>query len=379
VWQRRKAGGTIINDIEVRLNEALAKRQQRVSGWLLVLTILCAYYLVGNLSVRFFFDGTATFLRVALAFINQVVLAILIGMHIAMVFLLGGLIRQVKLPVFSEIMLSTLSLIPGLQLCVGWVVCLRLGQSWREHEIDATYRGPTASGIEALRAGVRCDACAYDVRGVMTGACPECGAKIKRPADPERRESMQEINVFWLEFIGVQDALRQAQSADDDAYERLLQRLHKIDDRLYIEFATGEEPELIITAHGDRDCFAVVNEVVAAAPEDTGWKIFALKPRQGFPEVAEYESFEVRLAEVRFEPLRREGSQDLGLRVYVPNWRADQAEQALLAIMNACDHGLGERIFANRVQHVEVRPYDADADSSELIPLVELDKFLGLG
>lgn len=180
---------------------------------------------------------------------------------------------------------------------------------------------------------------------------------------------------FWRLFQRRCGALAQLSSADDPVYDELLEQLQRIDPGLFFEFsAEPDDCELIITAEGDRSLFDLVDALVAAAPETPGWRFHALKPKLGFPETAEWEGYEVDIDEVVFLPLSSDDPDELGLRLLVPGLSADDAENAHNALLRAIDHGLGEREFAEAIQHTEVAPLDAPAD--EHIPLVELESFI---
>ncbi len=77
-----------------------------------------------------------------------------------------------------------------------------------------------------------------------------------------------------------------------------------------------------------------------------------------------------------FEPLEREGSNDLGLRMYVPGLAAEHVDDAHNALLRALDHGLGEREFAEAVQYTEVLPLPKGASAEEYFPLTKLGDYV---
>ena len=184
----------------------------------------------------------------------------------------------------------------------------------------------------------------------------------------------QAIAEFWKAIARCSDTLAQSSSADDPIYDKLLAQLQQIDAGLFFEFSTGSEDcELIITADGNRALFDLVEAVVSAAPQIKGWKVFALKPRLGFPETTEWEGYRVVIADVVFDPLE-DGSDDFGLRLFLPAIRDEEAEKAHSALLRAIDHGLGEREFAEAVQYTEVSALEGPPE--DYIPLVELENFV---
>jgi hypothetical protein len=185
------------------------------------------------------------------------------------------------------------------------------------------------------------------------------------------------IGDFWKAFAQWQTSLAAAESADCPAYDELLACLHRVDQRLWIEFSANAQPhELIITADGNREAFPTARAVVDAAPPIEGWKILALKPKLGFPTTARWEGYTLQVNEAFFEPLERNDSDALGLRVLVPKLEAQDAADAHSAVIRALDHGLGEQGFAEEIEHVEVQPLPDDKTGRAFIALVDLETFL---
>jgi hypothetical protein len=184
------------------------------------------------------------------------------------------------------------------------------------------------------------------------------------------------ITAFWSLFRKLAAELAAAGSADSPVYDELLAQLQKIDSGLYMEFCADSQPrELIVTAEGNRGLFPIARTIVALAPPISGWKILALKPKVGFPKTTRWQGFTLRISDVVFDPLERDGA-DLGLRVYVPGIVEGDVEDAHNAILRALDHGLGEERFAETVQFTEVRPLPVDATVTDYIPLLDIEKFI---
>jgi hypothetical protein len=180
---------------------------------------------------------------------------------------------------------------------------------------------------------------------------------------------------FWSLFAKRADALTRISTADDPVYDELLAQLQAIDAGLFFEFsAVPGSSELIITAEGDGSLFPLVDAVVAAAPRIDGWRFFALKPKLGFPESVVWEGYEVKIADVVFDPLSADESDDLGLRLLVPGLADGDIDKAHNGLLRAIDHGLGERAFAEAVQHTEVAPLEEPADV--YIALTDLESFI---
>lgn len=187
----------------------------------------------------------------------------------------------------------------------------------------------------------------------------------------------QAISEFWRAFQDNERALAAVSSADEPAYDLLLDRLHRVHPDLYFELCSNPGiNELIITAEGDRRLFSLVDSLVASAPDVAGWSVISLKPKLGFPLEVTWNGFTVAIADVLFEPLEREGSEDLGIRIYVPGVTPEFTEAAHNALLPALDHGLGERQFAEAIQHTEVRPLPSGGAADRYLPLAELDDYI---
>jgi hypothetical protein len=182
------------------------------------------------------------------------------------------------------------------------------------------------------------------------------------------------IAAFWRDFQGRKLALEKLETADDPAYDQVLASLQNIDPHLYFEFcSTPGENEFIVTAEGEKRLFPLVEEIVRAAPDLPDWRIFALKPRRGFPVAATWEQTEVEIDEVVVVPVFRETG-EMGLRLYVPNLSESNQQEIHNALLRALDAGLGEKRFAESIAATWVYPA-ADAPEHSF-PLAQLDAYL---
>ena len=189
--------------------------------------------------------------------------------------------------------------------------------------------------------------------------------------------NLQAISKFWRVFQQHAGELAEISSADEPVYDLILDQLQQIHAELYFEFSSEPgEFELIITAEGNSSLFPLVDSIVASAPAIPGWSILSLKPKIGVPVVATWEGIAVTVADVAFEPMERSGSEDLGLRLFVPGLAPEYAEDAHNALLRVLDHALGEREFAESVQYTEVLPLPSDASAEDYIPLVEIENYI---
>lgn len=91
----------------------------------------------------------------------------------------------------------------------------------------------------------------------------------------------------------------------------------------------------------------MADAVVKRAPPREGWVFLALKPKAGFPRRATWNDFAVDIAEVTFKPLPLGGNK-LGLRLFIPRLRPEDADDAHNALLRALDLALGERDLPRR-------------------------------
>jgi hypothetical protein len=180
---------------------------------------------------------------------------------------------------------------------------------------------------------------------------------------------------FWRLFSELAPRLAELTTAEDPIYDRLLAQLHRVDPGLFIEVsADSDERELVITADGNSELFGLADAVVAAAPRLQGWNILALKPRLGFPESVTWEGVLINIADVVFDPITPEDSNELVLQLFVPGINEQEVDSAHNALLRALDHALGEREFAASVQYTEVIPLHGPGD--DYISLLKLEEFL---
>ena len=180
---------------------------------------------------------------------------------------------------------------------------------------------------------------------------------------------------FWAHFSQRSDALARIESAEDPVYDEVLEKLQAIHEGLFFEFSNrGSKSELVITAEGEKDLFSLVDEIVAAAPEVSGWSYVALKPKVGLARSITWEGHVIEVSEVVFEPLEDKKSGDFGIRLLVPDLADDKHESAHNGLLRVLDHALGERRFAEEIKFTEVDALDGDA--GDYIPLSALDRFI---
>ena len=191
---------------------------------------------------------------------------------------------------------------------------------------------------------------------------------------------MKSPDVFWSWFAAHRHRFENLEVPNKDALlEEFLAVLHKVSEGLW--FQIGMDPdgthELVITAEGNEEFFADVEDLVAAAPAIEGWRVTAFKQAQGFGFSVGYNGVSVDPKQAWFLPLGSESRpEDLGLLIAVPGYDQEWAEEYLFACYILLDEGLGELRAAQDIQHVEVGPMPAAPQDEGYIELEELAPYL---
>ena len=184
----------------------------------------------------------------------------------------------------------------------------------------------------------------------------------------------KEIAEFWRDFQEHKFHLARIETADDPIYDQVLASLQRVDPGLWFEFCSSpEENEFIVTAEGEVRLFPLVEEIVREAPEIPDWKIFALKPKRGFPVTTRWEQTQVTIGAVLLLPVFKTTG-EMGLKLYAPDVTPSNKDDIHNALLRALDTALGEREFAESVGASWVYPIEEAPHHA--IKLTELDDYL---
>jgi len=187
------------------------------------------------------------------------------------------------------------------------------------------------------------------------------------------KDKLQAIGEFWNLFLEKLVDLEEISAA----YDTILEYLQKIHPGIYFDFFSEPDVSKFITAADKtHSFFPLVETLEAGAPNIPGGSIFSLKQKFGFSAAAMWKDISVAIADVFFLPLEREGSDDLGLSLFVPGLIPEKAEVAHNALIRVLNHALGERAFAESVQYTEVLPLPDPFSEEEYIPIVELKDYI---
>jgi hypothetical protein len=161
--------------------------------------------------------------------------------------------------------------------------------------------------------------------------------------------------------------------------DEFLKQLHNYCDKLYFEIGgfPNQPQELIISAEGNKNYFDKVEALVKAAPKINDWQIIAFKPPMGVDFTTEYGGVKLNVHEIWFLPLENgDDPQALGLRIYLPNYNAEQENVFIEGCYQVLDGILGEKTVTLDIQHVEVDKLPIKPEEKGLIELSELQKYI---
>ncbi|TWT32474.1 hypothetical protein KOR34_42370 [Posidoniimonas corsicana] len=187
---------------------------------------------------------------------------------------------------------------------------------------------------------------------------------------------------FWTWFSEQHERFRSINASlnGESLLSELQLHLHQYDPDLWFQIS---EPlsegynELIITADGVKSKFALVDSLVATAPEIPKWHIIALKPPYGFDFVHEFGEVSLNSSELWFLPLRSKSNPSLvGLRIGVPDLSPHLREETENSLWLVLEGGIGERACAERIHHIEVVMLPATPEDEGYIKLPELGDYL---
>jgi hypothetical protein len=186
---------------------------------------------------------------------------------------------------------------------------------------------------------------------------------------------------FWDWFAKNEGRFRSIDPSEEEELLDLFEsHLHKYDAELTFEISGLMEDgtnELIISAEGFCSHFPKVEALVSASPAFPNWKIMAFKPAQGFDFTYEADDLTLDPGQLWFLPLRSKSTPEvLGLRVGVPGLDEHDVACVENAVWIILDTGLGEKVCAERIKHLEVVTLPEHAKDGGYIGLPEISEYL---
>lgn len=186
---------------------------------------------------------------------------------------------------------------------------------------------------------------------------------------------------FWIWFRRHADRFRKIESVEDDSYSELEAKVSEQFPGIFLELGqrSGKARELILTAHGEKKLFKVIDEIIAHAPHIVGWAFLALKPPllEEFEMTYEGTTIRVRDIWIRVQNLKAQeslvGEMQIAIRsTNCSGLNRQIKEGALIAI----ESYLGERAFGTSIEHYEFVEIPVDPESEGFIQLPDLATLL---
>lgn len=183
---------------------------------------------------------------------------------------------------------------------------------------------------------------------------------------------------FWIWFSKNKEILASVKTNNDPILGIAIERLHNINEGLFLEVATNSIPkEFVITAAGKSELFALVDLLIASAPSIQGWLFVALKPTMGFDFQTDYKGYVYNPKEIWFLPLiKRSDPSYLGLRLGLANMPACDKKDIYSAISTILETGLGERPFAKEIKYIEIGDLPANPAREGYMELKDLSEYI---
>lgn len=173
---------------------------------------------------------------------------------------------------------------------------------------------------------------------------------------------------FWAWFQANAPAFADPEKVPQDKVHELGRRLKEIDRGLAFEvaFPPNADPELAISANGDRRLFDAVRTVVAAAPAIPGWKVVAFRQPNFNPEMMVLELGNEQWDAAKLWARAKKVGQEIDLVIWAPNYADNRMHNDALLLL--LDNTIGEELMGSRVRGVafnrledETKPPHAEA------------------
>ncbi len=87
-------------------------------------------------------------------------------------------LSNIRINMQLRVLCLPICMVPFLHWVVAILIWVALNREWRSLGVRVGWWGPHAADVDRLRAGELCFGCGYDLRGNVTGVCPECGREV---------------------------------------------------------------------------------------------------------------------------------------------------------------------------------------------------------
>lgn len=195
-------------------------------------------------------------------------------------------------------------------------------------------------------------------------------------------EPMKSYNDFWNWFAKNErtfyNAVKKGQNIETDFFDKLSVKLGQLKDGFF--FLTGmmddNRAELVLTADGTINNIVFVEELVAAAPEISGWKFTALKPALDIENVSIHMANHVFDSETLsfYSNDHREYPDEIDITIVHRDFTEDNRSSIVNGTLIFLDNYLGELKSVTTIDSVDV--IGKEDAKKELIPIGKLKDFL---
>jgi hypothetical protein len=184
-----------------------------------------------------------------------------------------------------------------------------------------------------------------------------------------RQQSKEER--FWTWFVSNEMMLFDFERDRERIFDLLLAELHRVHSDLAFEIGPSQEGrrELVLSAGGNREAFPAIKALAAAAPAMPRWRVTKFRPRRNEPFVLEYGGKRVDSGEIRASVLS--SGHALGLRLYFPDYSAEDIDIWRYICYLILDHVLGEYDVETKIGPIEFMSLDRHSDEPR-VPLDDL-------
>lgn len=183
---------------------------------------------------------------------------------------------------------------------------------------------------------------------------------------------------FWTWFKSNQAKLANNINIDfDKVLDEILNELHKYNDSLFIEVGAHDDQycELIITAHGNKEHFQNVQNIVDKAPKIPYWLFTAFKQPNVDMFKVNYADICIDTKEIWFEPLHsNQNPNELGFQIFVKGFNLQNEKKYYYAVDIILMTILGEELFGNEIDYIDIVAFPEEVD--KYIPISQLSQYI---
>lgn len=166
----------------------------------------------------------------------------------------------------------------------------------------------------------------------------------------------QKTRLFWQWFGTNAARLHRLRSPRARLFQELESKLKHVREQLEVEISGSPgsgQMDLIISAGGQQQLFALVDTLVNAAPRIPGWTIHALRPALGDDAEIDYEGIRLSTTDLYFRVLGSKAARPMQIELSITG-DVPGSESAREGALLLTESTVGERAAATVLEIVEV-------------------------